>query len=92
MSPSSQLVVKLLHELIAAPYAHTLLALTPAPLMPNLVPLLAPPEAFSYAQLLAITAPKASAGKVDVIIMFVLHAQWGVFFSLKGMPRGLTNI
>ena len=67
VSPSSQLVVKLLHEFIAAPYAHALLALTPAPLMPNLVPLLAgAPEAFSYAQLLAITAPKANQAKVSV--------------------------
>ncbi|ROT72447.1 putative mediator of RNA polymerase II transcription subunit 24 isoform X1 [Penaeus vannamei] len=37
---------------------HTLLTLTPPALLPNLVPLLSPPDAFTYAELLAITAPK----------------------------------
>ncbi|XP_071527120.1 mediator of RNA polymerase II transcription subunit 24-like isoform X2 [Panulirus ornatus] len=59
VSPVSQLVVNILHELIAAPYSHTLLTLTPPALLPNLVPLLSPPDAFTYAELLAITAPKA---------------------------------
>lgn len=59
MSPVTQLVVNILHELIAAPYSHTLLTLTPPALLPNLVPLLSPPDAFTYAELLAITAPKA---------------------------------
>ncbi|KAK8738535.1 hypothetical protein OTU49_003924 [Cherax quadricarinatus] len=58
VSPVSQLVVNILHELIAAPYSHTLLTLTPPALLPNLVPLLSPPDAFTYAELLAITAPK----------------------------------
>ncbi|XP_045593390.1 mediator of RNA polymerase II transcription subunit 24 [Procambarus clarkii] len=60
VSPVSQLVVNILHELIAAPYSHTLLTLTPPALLPNLVPLLSPPDAFTYAELLAITAPKPS--------------------------------
>ncbi|MPC10765.1 Mediator of RNA polymerase II transcription subunit 24 [Portunus trituberculatus] len=59
VSPVTQLVVNILHELIAAPYSHTLLTLTPPALLPNLVPLLSPPDAFTYAELLAITAPKA---------------------------------
>ncbi|KAG0709114.1 Mediator of RNA polymerase II transcription subunit 24 [Chionoecetes opilio] len=58
VSPVTQLVVNILHELIAAPYSHTLLTLTPPALLPNLVPLLSPPDAFTYAELLAITAPK----------------------------------
>lgn len=59
VSPVTQLVVNILHELIAAPYSHTLLTLTPPALLPNLVPLLSPPDAFTYVELLAITAPKA---------------------------------
>ncbi|KAK8397732.1 hypothetical protein O3P69_004486 [Scylla paramamosain] len=59
VSPVTQLVVNILHELIAAPYSHTLLTLTPPALLPNLVPLLSPPDAFTHAELLAITAPKA---------------------------------
>lgn len=59
VSPVTQLVVNILHELIAAPYSHTLLTLTPPALLPNLVPLLSPPDTFTYAELLAITAPKA---------------------------------
>lgn len=59
VSPVTQLVVNILHELIAAPYSHTLLTLTPPALLPNLVPLLSPPDAFTYAELLAITAPKS---------------------------------
>lgn len=58
VSPVTRLVVNILHELIAAPYSHTLLTLTPPALLPNLVPLLSPPDAFTYAELLAITAPK----------------------------------
>ncbi|XP_050712890.1 mediator of RNA polymerase II transcription subunit 24-like isoform X2 [Eriocheir sinensis] len=58
VSPVTQLVVNILHELIAAPYSHTLLTLTPPALLPNLVPLLSPPDAFTYVELLAITAPK----------------------------------
>ncbi|XP_068245163.1 mediator of RNA polymerase II transcription subunit 24 isoform X2 [Palaemon carinicauda] len=60
VSPVSQLVVNILHELIGAPYSHTLLTLTPPALLPNLVPLLSEPDSFTYAQLLAITSPKAS--------------------------------
>ncbi|XP_066984898.1 mediator of RNA polymerase II transcription subunit 24-like isoform X3 [Macrobrachium rosenbergii] len=60
VSPVSQLVVNILHELIGAPYSHTLLTLTPPALLPNLVPLLSKADAFTYAQLLAITSPKAS--------------------------------
>ncbi|XP_064099210.1 mediator of RNA polymerase II transcription subunit 24-like isoform X2 [Macrobrachium nipponense] len=59
VSPVSQLVVNILHELIGAPYSHTLLTLTPPALLPNLVPLLSEPDSFTYAQLLAITSPKA---------------------------------
>ncbi|XP_042863132.1 mediator of RNA polymerase II transcription subunit 24-like isoform X2 [Penaeus japonicus] len=58
VSPVTRLVVNILHELIAAPYSHTLLTLTPPALLPNLVPLLSPPDAFTFAELLAITAPK----------------------------------
>ena len=58
VSPVSQLVVNILHELIGAPYSHTLLTLTPPALLPNLVPLLSKPDAFTYAELLAITSPK----------------------------------
>ncbi|KAG7166653.1 AP-3 complex subunit beta-1-like 1 [Homarus americanus] len=61
VSPVSQLVVDILHELIAAPYNHTLLTLTPPALLPNLVPLLSSPDAFTYAELLAITAPKPAS-------------------------------
>ncbi|KAK7084724.1 hypothetical protein SK128_007761 [Halocaridina rubra] len=61
VSPTSQLVVNILHELIGSPYSHTLLTLTPPALLPNLVPLLSSTDAFTYGQLLAATAPKSPA-------------------------------
>ncbi|CAL4157800.1 unnamed protein product, partial [Meganyctiphanes norvegica] len=58
MSPVVQLLVNFLHELVCMPNNQTLLSLTPPALLPNLVPLLAPPNAFNYNHLLAMTAPR----------------------------------
>ncbi|CAL4069294.1 unnamed protein product, partial [Meganyctiphanes norvegica] len=57
VSPVQQLITHILMELVSAPNTVPLLALLPPTLLPNLLPLLSPPQTFSYSQLLLCTMP-----------------------------------